>query len=29
MPILKQGLNDFTSIVKKACLMGMTKLITE
>lgn len=29
MPILKNGLNDFASIVKQACLMGITKLVTE
>jgi len=29
MPILKKGLDDFTSIVKKACLMGIAKVITE
>lgn len=29
LPILKQGLEDFSPIVKKACLMGITKLITE
>lgn len=29
MPILKQGLADFSPIVKKACLMGITKFITE
>ena len=28
-PILKQGLADFSPIVRKACLMGLTKLINE
>ena len=29
MPILKKGLDDFSPTVRKACLMGMTKLINE
>ena len=27
MPILKRGLDDFSPTVRKACLMGMAKLI--
>lgn len=29
LPLLKQGLNDFSSLVKKSCIMGLTKIIIE
>ena len=29
MPILEKGLEDFSPIVKKSCVMGINKLITQ
>ena len=29
MPILKQGLGDYSPIVKKSCVMGINKLVTQ
>lgn len=29
MPYFKQGLNDLSSNVKQACVMGITKLVVE
>ena len=29
LPLLKKGLMDFNSLVKKSCIMGMTKIINE
>jgi vesicle coat complex subunit len=29
LPLLRKGLGDFSSLVKKSSIMGLTKLITE